>query len=345
MRKSALKRSKRILKNLPLIIVSMLIFWAIFFLKTTINSQNNLDQAIFDNQNYQEFENFVKKNGVKKAYSILKEKYPDNDAAAHNFAHIVGFEALRQESMAGLEICDNLYNYGCYHGFVEVYLKQSGIASVKDIENTCQRLGTVHTPSCIHGIGHGVMVTDSYDIEKALTDCDILDKPSRIYCWDGAFMERITGSMLGDDYKLEIDSSNIDEPCVSIEEIYREQCFRNQVTVWYSYYQNNIGKIASRCLSIRDSYQKTCFESIGLMNVMAAAGDPQRIIINCLTLNTDALDFCFIGSLKESLFEGKDPQIARSYCAYVSPKHRRECEDVYGSHLQQFNARFGKDTT
>lgn len=342
MKKSASIRFKKKLKLLPLLIISALIFWAGLYLRTTINSKFNLNEAIFQNENYIEFEDFAKKNGVKKAYLVLKEKYPNNDVAAHNFAHIVGYEALRQEGILGLGICDTSYNYGCHHGFVEVYLKQFGIESVKDIENTCQKLGPVHAPSCIHGIGHGVMVVDAYEIKKALADCDLLNKPSRLYCWDGAFMERITSSMLGDNFKLEIDNSNIDEPCVSVEEIYKEQCFRNQVTVWYSFYQNSVGEVASRCSLTRDSYQKTCFESIGLLNVIAAAGDLQRIINNCLVLNTDALDFCFIGSLKEYLFEGKSPQIANSFCGYVSLKYRGECQYVFDSHLQQFNARFQK---
>lgn len=336
---------KKIFKYLSLIALTALLILAAFFLKTTTKAKLSLNDEVFKSQNYQKFENFTKKNGVKKTYQILKEKYPNNDTIAHNFAHIVGFEALRQDGISGLEICDTSYNYGCHHGFVEVYLKKFGVESVKDIENSCKKLGPVHTPSCIHGIGHGVMVVDTYDIKKALWDCDLLDEQSRIFCWDGAFMERVTGSMLGDDFKLEIDDSNLDEPCISIEEKYQEQCFRNQVTVWYKFFENSIGKVASRCSQTKESYQKTCFESIGLMNVMVTVGDPQRIINNCLTLNNDALDFCFIGSLKEFLFEGKSPQIAKSFCEFINPKNRAECHAQYNIHVEQFNERFGKDTT
>lgn len=304
------------------------------------NQAPSLDQTVFQKKEFQEFEKFTRKAGVQKAYEVLKNHYPNNDVDAHDFAHVVGLIAYEQEGARGLGICDTAYNYGCSHGFIEGFLIERGIGSVGEIEQSCIELGPVHTPSCLHGIGHGLMINSSYQLDGALADCDRLKESSRLYCWDGTFMERIIGSMQSAESRLKISAETLNQPCDSVKEIYKQQCWRNQVTSWFEFFKNDTQKILSQCTKIENEFQQICFESIGLINVMNAKENVSQLVSFCAITNDFLIDSCLIGELKELLFEGKNPQSAQSLCGYVSKQNSQSCLNLYNQLFTEFQIRF-----
>ena len=163
------------------ILTACLIFLIAFFLITNLSpddSKNEVPQGLFDGGDFQKFEDWAKEAGAEKAYAALKSHFTKNEPQAHEFTHIVGNAAVEQLDIDGIKICDNLYNYGCFHGFMQVYLKKHGVASVKNMEEVCRGLGEVHAPSCLHGIGHGLMMEAYYDLSEALDNCQILNNSS-----------------------------------------------------------------------------------------------------------------------------------------------------------------------
>lgn len=325
---------------LVLLVTATIGFVLFAILKTA--TVRNFDKAIFAKQDFGAFQKYAQKNGVEKAYEILKKNYPNNETQAHDFAHVVGLVALDQEGTKGLNACDTAFNYGCYHGLIEGFLIKNGIETVGEIEQACFDLGYIHTPSCLHGIGHGLMINATYKLEPALADCDRLRQSSRIYCWDGVFMERITGSMQDPQNRPTLTEDNLDEPCETISSTYKNQCWRNQVTVWLNYYQKNTQGVVARCFQIENQYQETCFESIGLTNVQNAGENIQNLINSCLSPNNQLLDPCLIGEMKELLFEGKSPQLAQSLCNQVSSQNQKECQQTYSQHFLEYQQRFGR---
>ncbi len=327
-----------------LIVLVLITAGVVFYFAASHFALKNFDPKIFDikDDNFERFLKYAQKEGADSTYQVLKQRFPQNEAAAHDLAHIIGQVAFEQKKLPGISLCDTFYNYGCYHGFIETFLAQKGLEAVGEIEKTCFDLGYVHSPSCLHGIGHGLMINSSYNLEKALDDCNRLKESSRIYCFDGVFMERIVASMQDPQNRPKLTEERLDEPCQTIATIYKNQCWRNQVTLWFTYYQNNPAKITARCQKLDLEYQPTCLESIGLINVQNAGENLNLLVNSCLLINNQTSDSCLIGEMKELLFEGKSPQIAQSLCGYVSSPSVSSCQSQFQALRSEYYQRFGR---
>lgn len=352
MTKQAVLKDSSLFKNpfvlLPIVLVIFIAITLVvlpqFKKKGDLTSfdQAEIDQLFQNNSSPQDFAKLTREIGTEKAYVLIKKKFPNNDAAAHDFAHIIGIVAHEQRGIENLKICDTAYNYGCYHGFIEDFISKNTVAKVAQIEDSCVALGNVHAPSCLHGIGHGVMVDASYKIDTALSNCSVLKQSSQVYCWDGVFMERIVGSMLTDQNKPAMTKDTLREPCDSVQNTYKEQCWRNQVSAWLPFFSGNTKEVASQCSFIEREYQKTCFESLGLLVTITVGENAGQIINSCTVAQNQISDDCLVGAIKELLFEGKQPNVAASLCDAVSVANHNACLQTYNDHLAQSQARFGR---
>lgn len=305
--------------------------------------QAEVDQIFQSNSSPQDFAKLTREIGLQKAYELIKKKFPNNDAAAHDFAHIIGIVAHDLAGMENLKVCDTAYNYGCYHGFIEAFISKNTVAKVAQIEDGCIALGTVHAPSCLHGIGHGVMVDSSYNLDAALENCSVLKQTSQIYCWDGVFMERIVGSMKTQEDKIIMTAKTLQVPCNSVKVTYRQQCWRNQVSSWFSFFGAKTKEVGGQCSLIEKEYQPICFETLGLLTTITFGENSPLLVSSCQVLPQDQIsDDCLIGAMKELLFEGKQPNIAAVLCDSVSFANRDLCRATYSDHLSQSQARFGR---
>lgn len=333
-----------LLPLLTVLILFSLLFWPEFKKEKAPNALDTkrVDQ-IFVANDTQAFTKLTQELGPQKAYELVKIKFPANDTDAHDFAHIIGIVAHDQKGITNLKICDTAYNYGCYHGFIEAFIAKNTVAKVPGIEDGCIALGPVHAPSCLHGIGHGVMVDASYKLDTALENCSILKPTSQIYCWDGVFMERIVGSMLTVKDRPVITKNTLRQPCDSVKIVYREQCWRNQVSAWFQFFGASTKEVGGQCSLIEPQYQKTCFESLGLLTTITVGENRPALISACQVLAQNLIsDDCLIGAIKELLFEGKNPSVAQTLCNSVSSQNRPYCLQVYNDHLAQSQARFGR---
>lgn len=323
-----------------LLLVILALYFANPSQKSAVSSKSPT-ASLPQNLNIESLAEFAKQNGVSFAYLQLKEKFPGNDASAHDFAHVIGIIAFETQDMQGLSVCDTAYNYGCYHGFIEAFFAKNDVAKVTQIEASCNLLGPIHAPSCLHGIGHGVLVNRSYNVDQALADCSQhLQQTSQIYCFDGVFMENITGSMLAANRRVAVTEQNIDEPCNNVDYIYQNQCWRNQVTVWHSFFQNT-KKVGAKCLAIDKEFQTTCLESIGLSIAMNSPQEAKIIVNLCTFLPRDQISQdCLTGVMREIMFEGRPPNLAQSLCNYF--KNQQECLALFNSLLMEYHQRFNR---
>lgn len=332
-----------------LLFITLLFVLIVVILLTKPSSGSRVDitnqdivTGIFRTKDFPAFEAYTKQNGAKKTYDVLKAYFKNNEPDAHDFAHVVGNVAAEEDEIDGLKICDNYYNYGCYHGFMQIYLKKHGVAGVSGMEKSCLGLGPTNAPSCLHGIGHGLMMESFYDLDAALKNCGILKTESQTYCFDGVFMERIIGSMLSGDKKLRTSESLLLEPCQSVGVLYKKMCWRNQVSVWYSYFAKDTAKVGSYCAALDRSYWQICFESIGLLNVQQLSEDSQKLVSACKIVDQGAYNNCLTGEVKELLFEGKSPDVARNLCAFATNSFRESCLSVFEQMFRDYQQRFSK---
>lgn len=300
----------------------------------------SLANKVFENRDYRGFDNYTKRVGPETAYEVLKRKYSRNEPEGHDFAHIIGHFAYVQNGLDGLRVCDSAFNYGCQHGFAEKFLDGKDISSIRTLEAKCVEFGPVHTPSCLHGIGHAVMIDSSYKLDKALVDCEILMSSSQTYCFDGVFMERVVGSMLPETDKLKVVKDNIDQPCENINQKYKRECFRNQPAAWMAFFQSP-QKVVEHCAEQGMQYRDICLESAGYINVMGA-GESRDVLLSGCRLDKGLADSCVIGEVKELMFEGKSADLAFGLCFEISPQRRLECAELHRQMFADYQVRFAR---
>lgn len=342
LRTSVFLRSKQT-RILPLLFAFAILSFVVFITRPLIfekKLQTDTAFKFFQNEDYNGFESWAKINGADTAYGVLKDYFKSSEPKAHDFAHIIGFVAVSESGIDGINVCDNLYNYGCYHGFMQIYLRENGISAVVQMEASCLKLGQASAPSCLHGIGHGLMMETSYVLDDALKNCEVLNVQNRTYCFDGVFMERIAGSMLPDEKKLKVTDENLFEPCKQVDNKYGKECWRNQVAIWFTYFLQDTAKVGAYCASLAREYWQTCFESLGFLLVQYKPANLTHLDSYCQIVNLEAHDYCILGEVKELLFEGKDVELAYNLCALVREASRQSCLSNYQAMYEEYQQRF-----
>lgn len=336
---NSLKRFRRF-KLFAIFSVYAVLFVGTFILYREFGQVDSFDDSLFEKKDFAEFEQQVKKIGARKSYELLKKRFPGNDPDAHDFAHTIGYVAFYEKGERGISICDTFFNYGCYHGFMIKFFQENGVGQIKKMESACDSLGAASSPSCLHGIGHGLMMEAGYNLAKALVNCDPLQESAKPYCWDGVFMERIAGSMQEPQDRFKPTEETLDEPCVDIDAQYGRECWRNQVAVWFNYYNQDGLRVGSRCVVAEAQFRDVCYESVGLKVAQVYGDNEQRLVEMCKFVNAGAYSRCIIGVMRELMFEGKNVEFAKRMCELVDVTVKDECFSNYSRSFEEYSQRF-----
>jgi hypothetical protein len=116
----------------------------------------------------------------------------------HDYSHIVGINAWRpgQDLADAYTQCTELYQSGCYHGVIQVYLTTNG-ATEESVPGLCDSIPAARDDlflrfQCVHGLGHGMVMLNKGHLPRALEGCDMLHSAwDRDSCYGGSFMEFI----------------------------------------------------------------------------------------------------------------------------------------------------------
>ena len=189
----------------------------------------------------------------------------------HDLAHTVGRRAAERfgVNLEAFTLCPNTFNYGCPHGYFEKVLGQAGTPEAA-AGAICESLagspvGTARF-SCYHGVGHGVMMAEAYDLDGSLATCNALgDTTAQEGCWQGVFMENVNGALRGEARKGVFAAARPLAPCDGVEERYRHQCFINHAGWLVHIAGSDLEAAARLCLGAPGDYVAICMQSLGLM--------------------------------------------------------------------------------
>lgn len=222
----------------------------------------------------------IQKRGAKDAYQHIADvasSYSKN--RQHSIAHAFGgalYEALGAD---GIYICDQEYEYGCFHELIGRAITLEGIEAATDLNESCIRLlGDADAGFCQHGVGHGIQGYSGYsqrDLLGALEICGALRDNDPIGgCAGGIFMEYNQRTMLGEDGEIRISSGDILEPCTALTNTKDiRACAYWQPEWWKSLLDDQVGRdnesmfkqMGEWCTRFEDPYNlaSECFEGIG----------------------------------------------------------------------------------
>jgi hypothetical protein len=270
----------------------------------------------------------------------------------HNLAHIVGRRAAERfgVNIQAFELCPITFNYGCPHGYFEEVLGRTGTPQ-EAAALICESLagspvGTARF-SCYHGVGHGVMMAEAYDLDGSLSTCDSLrDRTAQEGCWQGVFMENVNGALEGDARRGVFTPESPLAPCDGVEDRYRHQCFINHAGWLLHVSAGDLGAAARACLAAPDDYISVCMESLGLMVTnpvwqAALASGPRRPFGEtawslCTRFPAAHRRDCVVAGI-DNLGNFDRLAVGRSlaFCAAVAPGLREACYRRLGLNLER----------
>ncbi len=340
MKQTIINRPVFIIGSILLVVTGILA--TIFFSHSNIDNDKSLPPVSNSSYDYRIekalLENKFKKLSSKDLYTLFKERYSQvEQTKVHNLAHWIGTEIYTHGGMDGLLICDEAFSYGCYHGFFIKAFEKEGKNLYQSGDKYCFGDGSqpLKYGGCIHGLGHGVLYLNGYDLnglKGALKDCESLSSISSINgCNNGVFMEYNTRTMqsldTGEIKLRSLNSNNPLEPCNQLETKYINDCYFEQPAWWAGVYFNDFEKMVELCEGLNEKTQaENCFGGIGRMVPVVDMYQGTKVKEVCMSISSGVYQsYCIEKSVEVLLGMGK--QDSMGLCDLLSSDFAKSCHD------------------
>ncbi|HEV8242705.1 MAG TPA: hypothetical protein VGQ07_01810 [Nitrospirales bacterium] len=297
----------------------------------------------------------TEKSGPKASLLVLRSFQEQGRIGAltddHHLAHDIGRKTAERFGVNGRAflLCPTTFNYGCQHGFFQYALAQAQ-ATDSAARLICGSLGESYSSKfrfyCYHGVGHGVMMAQNYNLAKALAACDTLETTvGQNGCWQGVFMENVNASRKEKRPPDGFSRSNPLAPCNVVPDKYQSECFINHAGWLMKIFNNDVTKATKACLRAPEAYVSLCLQSIGLMVTNPAwqpylaqsngekEGKPPEVMAwdLCRRFPKDHRAPCVIGAIDNILnFDEFEVSRARTFCNTVDAAYRNVCYHQIG---------------
>lgn len=272
-------------------------------------------------QLFNEIKNSIEKKGVITVWIEFRDKYKNIFPIKHDLAHFLGSELYVRGGWESINYCDSSFTFGCYHGFLESYIKERGIGKINNVVEYCnQKDHEIEKSQCIHGIGHALLSYHKLDLHKALLECEnkITYQKYLKDCYLGEFMEFAWAFFHNDKSPL--------WPCNTLKDKYLEYCYFYQSIYLFSKYPDNYGKSFEMCRSITHLLgRKSCFEGLGVAIGYTNSNTPQQIKLICESAKGNEVSNCLLAAASEFRFNGKSKKEVKQICDFLSLNSRGKC--------------------
>ncbi len=382
-------------KNYFLVIVFVLVCINFFLIKSIFNvnlfkinssqkdvSSLSLDLTDFNSKNIKNFKEMsdyfsalAEKRGAEYAFDLLKIIPPASGIDMHLLGHKIGDVLYKQEGINGIYKCTQDFRNACSHTIVVGILFDKGEKALSEIADVCRKApgGSGAYTMCFHGLGHGVLAYNDYNLEKTMKMCEKNGTSEFGFresseCVGGAIMEMIGGGFHDEvAWKKErpkyISNTNPLSPCSLdiVPKDAKEMCYAyltphlfeaaganlgNPNPITFNKAFNFCDKISSDDISSR----RACFGGFGKEFIVLAKDRDIRNMNNftkeelnkvhkwcALSKLKDGEEFC-MNSAVTSLFWGgeNNSQVAIDFCSSASNVLQKSCFDVLLGNAHQY---------
>ncbi len=266
---------------------------------------------------------YMKKYGATQTFAQLDAMEKQDVGDCHQTAHRAGHFGLALFGNEVLKECNLSCHSGCYHGATEEYFKINGSDNLSEgLNSLCAASAgnPFYNHQCLHGLGHGLMAWNSYDLPEALTTCDLLTT-GQGSCWTGVFMENIVAGLATDKGDTHITAYKNDDPqypCTIVDEKYKGSCYFLQTSRMMQMFGVDFKKIADACALAPELYRSSCFQSMGRDVSSAYRPTPARSIQECGHAPERYRIDCLNGAVQDALWDMSGQNTAITFCTLLT---------------------------
>jgi hypothetical protein len=290
----------------------------------------------------QAYGNIAFYSGPKRALTLLDEKVGSATNVCHRIAHNIGSASLARYGgdvgrtfARGSSTCAS----GYYHGVLSWAL-----VNVKSYEASA--LGAVARGlctgdevraladleyQCLHGLGHGLMITTGYNLPTSLEVCDHLrGKWEAASCNGGVFMENFFTSYGGQSPWVR-DEDPI-YPCDWVAEEDKQTCYQLVTSRILRVIGVDWEKTAQMCSEVEKKWVASCFESYGRDVAGQTHRDPDEIRELCTVARSYGGEReCIRFAALDMVENDKTGRQAITLCDATAGGLRAACYEAIGS--------------
>jgi hypothetical protein len=240
----------------------------------------------------QAYGNIAYRQGPKAALALIERKYAGGaDPTCHRIVHMIGAAALTrnkgnvaQTFAEGSSTCWSGYYHGVLvRAFLDLKSFNADTLGAKSRALCSDRqVGASSWLSyqCLHGLGHGLMITTGYRLPLSLDVCRRLAGAwARTSCKSGVFMENFVTSYGGQSPWVR-DSDPL-FPCNRVGERDKYTCYQQATTRIIRVVGLDWEKIAQACAEAEPDWIDTCFGSFGQNASVQGSRKPEKTVATC----------------------------------------------------------------
>ncbi len=266
----------------------------------------------------------LSRDGAKEGYEKIKDfyikPYLGSGISSHILVHIAGEELYHHSGFDAVAVCDDQFDYGCYHGLFKAAFADQGESVVGKLNTACFDAFGDHYYGCQHGIGHGL--AEHFGQERlvdSLRNCqEIQPQITPFGCIGGVLME-YNFPLIYEKGRPELvqrtfNSDNPYTPCPDLPRDLQAACYFRQVEWWSAVFENDYLQVAKLCEGLGDSlFADDCFYALGATMPITDDFDINRAKSVCDSLDRRDRDFCYHGASWVA-YAYQEEELASTFC-------------------------------
>lgn len=269
------------------------------------------------------------------------------DFTCHLAGHQIGEAAAAQEGnlLNSLSQCTEGCYSSCVHGVLIEHTVANGVSQLLALhpEKYCSDRTKAEYRLCIHGLGHGFMIGENYDIASSIHDCNLLNVSAVIktQCYSGVYMELAAASFgfAERDISKSLYSKKGDlfYPCdtapTNTDPQYQRQCYLQKVGGLLSYARAHKQSIFDICNMAPAGWVSTCVEGVGFAQVAHEANYAAVRGICSKAASADLQNICLFGAYAYIAVGEHGAQEKEQFCRELPSAQKVVCSPTYRTNL------------
>jgi hypothetical protein len=290
------------------------------------------------------YEDLVYNSGVQAAFADLKDQFAKEQfvkASCHQLTHSIGRAAAELyggDVPSTYSRGDDFCGSGYYHGAMQTVVANIGADKILDeADNICaapreQQDQSLDHRNCAHGMGHGFMGLYGNEVFESLEACDALSEGwEREKCSGGVFMENVIDEDNPSNPSKYLKADEPFYPCTEVKTEYKSPCYVRQTNYVLKKQGDDFAKVFELCGKVEDGFRPICY--VGLGNNVATQstkngttdGAQAEFIRGACMLGqeTEARSKCFVGAVRQLIFNYDNDVQAKALCESLTPAAAR----------------------